>query len=60
MLACNSCILYRLSSFSNAHSFQDLRSSVFQIISFLEKELSEEEVDAVVNQATFQNMKDNP
>uniref|UniRef100_A0A8D0QF63 Sulfotransferase n=1 Tax=Sus scrofa TaxID=9823 RepID=A0A8D0QF63_PIG len=36
--------------FSNAHSFQDLRSSVFQIISFLEKELSEEEVDAVVSQ----------
>uniref|UniRef100_A0A8D1FPH6 Sulfotransferase n=1 Tax=Sus scrofa TaxID=9823 RepID=A0A8D1FPH6_PIG len=29
---------------------KDLRSSVFQIISFLEKELSEEEVDAVVNQ----------
>jgi amine sulfotransferase len=30
---------------------------VLQIISFLEKELSEEDVDAVVRQATFENMK---
>eukprot|EP00069_Balaena_mysticetus_P010662 bmy_06845T0 len=38
----------------------DLRSSVLKISSFLEKELSEEDLDAVVNQATFQNMKLDP
>ena len=40
--------------------FQDLRSSVLKISSFLEKELSEEDLDAVVNQATFENMKLDP
>uniref|UniRef100_A0A8B9WNE6 Sulfotransferase n=1 Tax=Bos mutus grunniens TaxID=30521 RepID=A0A8B9WNE6_BOSMU len=40
--------------------FQDLRSSVLKISSFLEKELSEEDLDAVVNQAAFQNMKVDP
>ncbi|XP_065767378.1 LOW QUALITY PROTEIN: amine sulfotransferase-like [Muntiacus reevesi] len=39
---------------------KDLRSSVLKISSFLEKELSEEDLDAVVNQATFQNMKLDP
>nr|XP_031312067.1 amine sulfotransferase-like isoform X1 [Camelus dromedarius] len=39
---------------------KDLRSSVLKINHFLEKELSEEDLDAVVNQATFQNMKYNP
>ncbi|XP_052020504.1 amine sulfotransferase-like [Apodemus sylvaticus] len=39
---------------------KDLRSSVLKICSFLEKELSEEDVDAVVRQATFQNMKSDP
>ncbi|XP_028638513.1 amine sulfotransferase-like isoform X2 [Grammomys surdaster] len=39
---------------------KDLRSSVLKICSFLKKELSEEDVDAVVRQATFQNMKSNP
>ncbi|GAB1295022.1 Sulfotransferase [Apodemus speciosus] len=38
----------------------DLRSSVLRICSFLEKELSEEDVDAVVRQATFQTMKSDP
>lgn len=36
---------------------KDLRSSVLKISSFLEKELSEEDVEAIVKQATFQNMK---
>ncbi|XP_025150833.2 amine sulfotransferase-like [Bubalus kerabau] len=39
---------------------KDLRSSVLKISSFLEKELSEEDLDAVVNQAAFQNMKVDP
>ncbi|MXQ98153.1 hypothetical protein E5288_WYG003944 [Bos mutus] len=39
---------------------KDLRSSVLKISSFLEKELSEEDLDAVVNQAVFQNMKVDP
>uniref|UniRef100_A0A287A8A5 Sulfotransferase n=1 Tax=Sus scrofa TaxID=9823 RepID=A0A287A8A5_PIG len=39
---------------------KDLRSSVLKISSFLEKELSEEDLDAVVNQATFENMKLDP
>ncbi|MEJ1286745.1 hypothetical protein NN561_017754 [Cricetulus griseus] len=39
---------------------KDLRSSVLKICSFLEKELSEDDVDAVVRQATFQNMKSDP
>uniref|UniRef100_A0A5F9DFP1 Sulfotransferase n=1 Tax=Oryctolagus cuniculus TaxID=9986 RepID=A0A5F9DFP1_RABIT len=36
---------------------KDLRSSILKISSFLEKDLSEEEVDAIVRQATFENMK---
>ncbi|XP_054425838.1 amine sulfotransferase-like [Pteronotus mesoamericanus] len=39
---------------------KDLRSSVLKISSFLEKELSEEDVEAIVKQATFQNMKSDP
>ncbi|XP_005073336.1 amine sulfotransferase [Mesocricetus auratus] len=39
---------------------KDLRSSVLKICSFLEKELSEDNVDAVVRQSTFQNMKRDP
>ncbi|XP_012781037.2 amine sulfotransferase-like [Ochotona princeps] len=39
---------------------KDLRSSVVKISSFLEKELSEEDVDAIVRQATFENMKSSP
>ncbi|XP_052020226.1 amine sulfotransferase-like [Apodemus sylvaticus] len=39
---------------------KNLRSSVLKICSFLEKELSEEDVDAVVRQATFQSMKSDP
>ncbi|KAL1770377.1 amine sulfotransferase-like, partial [Sigmodon hispidus] len=38
----------------------DLRSSVLKICSFLEKELSEEDINTVVRQATFQNMKSDP
>ncbi|XP_008850408.1 amine sulfotransferase-like [Nannospalax galili] len=39
---------------------KDLRSSVLKICSFLEKKLSEEDVDTVVRQATFQNMRSDP
>ncbi|XP_034847338.1 amine sulfotransferase-like [Mirounga leonina] len=39
---------------------KDLRSAVLQISSFFEKELSEEDMDAAVEQATFQNMASDP
>ncbi|XP_041510586.1 amine sulfotransferase-like [Microtus oregoni] len=39
---------------------KDLRGSVLKICSFLEKELNEEDLDTVVRQATFQNMKSDP
>lgn len=39
---------------------KDLRGSVLQIIRFLGKELSEEDVDDIVNQATFETMKSIP
>lgn len=60
MLDLNSCALYGLNSLPYSQFFQDLRSSVLKISSFLEKELSEEDLDAVVNQATFENMKLDP
>uniref|UniRef100_G1Q4E1 Sulfotransferase n=1 Tax=Myotis lucifugus TaxID=59463 RepID=G1Q4E1_MYOLU len=49
-----------LNNFSYPQFFQDLRSSVLKISRFLEKELSEEDVEAIVKQATFQNMKSDP
>ncbi|XP_012785923.2 amine sulfotransferase-like [Ochotona princeps] len=39
---------------------KDLRGSVLQISRFLGKELSEEDVDDIVNQATFENMRSIP
>ncbi|XP_012505583.1 PREDICTED: amine sulfotransferase-like [Propithecus coquereli] len=39
---------------------KDLRSSVLKLCKFLGEDLSEEAVDAVVRQATFENMKDDP
>ncbi|XP_068268527.1 amine sulfotransferase-like [Nyctibius grandis] len=37
---------------------KDLRSAVLKICSFIGKELSEEEVDSVVRQATFESMRE--
>ncbi|KAK2508003.1 hypothetical protein MC885_009938 [Smutsia gigantea] len=39
---------------------KDLRSSTLRVCKFLGKELSEEELDAVMRQATFENMKSDP
>ncbi|XP_037374666.1 amine sulfotransferase-like [Talpa occidentalis] len=39
---------------------KDLRSSVYKISRFVEKDLNEDDIDAIVNQATFQNMKSDP
>lgn len=49
--------MHRLSCYD---LFQDLRSSVLNVCKFLGKELSEEDMDAVVRQATFENMKNDP
>lgn len=39
---------------------QDLRSAVLKICNFLGRKLSEEELDSVVRQAAFENMRKDP
>ncbi|ELV12349.1 Amine sulfotransferase [Tupaia chinensis] len=39
--------------------FQDLRSSVLKICTFLEKELTDDVIDSVIQQCLFENMKYN-
>ncbi|KAI5943708.1 Sulfotransferase 2B1 [Manis javanica] len=39
---------------------KDLRSSILKVCKFLGRELSKEDMDAVVTQATFENMKSDP
>ncbi|XP_004673851.1 PREDICTED: amine sulfotransferase-like [Condylura cristata] len=57
--------IYSFNQFSNrkedvGQGRLDLRSSVHKISRFVEKELSEDDINAVVSQATFQNMKSDP
>lgn len=55
------CLLsYNVHHLSYYDLFQDLRGSVLKVCKFLGQELSEEDVDAVVRQATFENMKNDP
>ena len=63
IFSCDFCVCllsYNVHHLSYYDLFQDLRGSVLKICKFLGKELSEEDVDAVVRQATFENMKNDP
>lgn len=63
ILSCDFCVRflsYKVHNLSYSDLFQDLRGSVLKICKFLGKELSEEDMDTVVRQATFENMKYDP